>query len=84
MTIRESETVEPVAPYPVFLRRGDARPEVESLVAGLAAGPGGAGLHKYLYAAAADQTVVMVTSRDVPLARALRGRPGWSEPMEGS
>ena len=82
MTTHPPEAAEPVAPYPVFLRGGDARAEVDSLVSGLRDQPGGAGLHKYLYAAAANQTVVMVTSRDVPLARALRDRPGWSEPME--
>lgn len=84
MIAPRGEAAERLVPYPVFLRRGDGRSEVDSLIAELAGVPGGAGLHKYLYAAEADQTVVMVTSRDVPLARVLRERAEWLEPMEGN
>jgi len=71
-------------PLPVFVRRGDARSEIDRLVAELGTAPEAAGLHKYIYAAKADQTVVMVASRSAPLAGALRGRAGWIEPVEGS
>lgn len=68
--------------HPIFIRRGDARIEVDRLIAELGVSPADAGLHKYLYVAKADQTVVMVVGRSSPLANALRGRPDWSEPME--
>lgn len=71
---------------PVFIRRGDGRAEVDEILFQLEArgAPGeDLGFVKYLYVTQADQTVVMVTSRDAPLARALRARPGWSEPIEG-
>lgn len=74
---------EPDPEYPVFVRRGDARPEVDRLLAELQSAPDQAGFHKYVYVARADQTVVMVATRDAPLARALRAREGWSEPKEG-
>jgi hypothetical protein len=67
--------------YPVFTRRGDARREVDELVRGLAKSPTEAGLHKAIYAAQADQTVVLVTDRKAPLASALRAT-GWQEPRE--
>lgn len=67
--------------YPVFVRRGDARGEVDLAARGLGMSPAAAGLHKTIYAARADQTVVLVTSRDAPIAAALRER-GWAEPKD--
>lgn len=67
---------------PVFIKRGDARGEVDRLLAELGATPAEAGFHKYLFVTKADQTVVMVASRSSPIAGALRGRAGWVEPME--
>lgn len=64
-------------PLPVFVRPGDGRDEVDRLVR--EAGPG-SGFEKYFYVARADQTVVMVAGREVPLAALLRARPGWTEP----
>jgi hypothetical protein len=75
---------EPSAALPVFIRRGDARAEVDRLVRELAATPAAAGFVKYFHVSKADQTVVMTAGRDTPLAHALRARPGWSEPVEGS
>lgn len=71
---------------PVFIRRGDGRAEVDEILHQLEerGAPGqDLGFVKYLYVTNAEQTVVIVTSRDTPLARALRARPGWSEPIEG-
>jgi hypothetical protein len=68
---------------PVFIKRGDSRGEVDALVRELSLTPEAAGLQKYIYASQANQTVVMVSGREVPLARSLRGRPGWLEPREG-
>lgn len=69
--------------YPVFTKRGDARAEVDQLLAELSAAHGEAtGFLKYLYVTRAEQTVVMVTDRTSPLATALRGRRGWNEPGE--
>ena len=68
--------------YPVFIARGDARAEVDRLVASIAPTPAAAGFHKYFYVAKADQTVVMATGRDAPLAAALRARREWTEPVE--
>ena len=67
---------------PVFIARGDARAEVARLLKTLAPSPAAAGFHKYFYVAKADQTVVMATGRETPLAAALRARPEWSEPVE--
>ncbi|HEV2147960.1 MAG TPA: hypothetical protein VGR37_11210 [Longimicrobiaceae bacterium] len=67
----------------VFTHRGDSRPEVDRLLAELKREHGpdvDAGLHKYMYVTKADMTVVMVHAADSPLAAALRGRPGWTEP----
>jgi hypothetical protein len=71
----------PVAEYPVFVRRGDARAEVDEAVRDSGGTPVQAGLHKIIYAERADQTVVLVTHREAPLAAALRAR-GWAEPRE--
>ena len=68
--------------FPVFIAHGDVRAEIDRLVKTLAPTTAGAGLHKYFYVAKANQTVVMATARDAPLAAALRGRPEWSEPVE--
>jgi hypothetical protein len=70
--------------FPVFVARGDARAEVDRLLGELGLAPEAAGFRKYFYVAKAEQTVVMTLGRDTPLAAALRGRRGWSEPMEGS
>ena len=68
--------------YPVFIARGDARPEVDRLARSLAPSPAAAGLHKCFYVARADQTVVMATGRDAPLAAALRALRELTEPVE--
>jgi hypothetical protein len=68
---------------PVFIKRGDSRGEVDALIRELALTPEAAGLQKYIYATQANQTVVMVADREAPLARSLRNRLGWLEPMEG-
>lgn len=46
-----------------------------------AGGEAAAGLQRVIYVTRANQTVVMVTGRDTPLARALRSA-GWQEPQE--
>jgi hypothetical protein len=69
--------------YHVLTHRGDARAEVDRVVAELKREQGGeaeTGFHKYLYVTKADSTVVMVESADSPLTRALRARAGWQEP----
>lgn len=71
----------PQQEYPVFRKDGDARAEVERLTRGLGHDPAASGHHKTIYAARADQTVVLVTDRESPLARELRAR-GWSEPRD--
>ncbi|HEV2130857.1 MAG TPA: hypothetical protein VGR27_07135 [Longimicrobiaceae bacterium] len=73
--------------YPVFIKRGDTRAEVDRILEELKrahGSAGAAGFHKYLHVSKANQTVVMVTGRDTPLAVALRGRAGWLEPTEPS
>lgn len=67
---------------PVFIKRGDFRAEVDALFRELALSPEEAGFQKYIYATQANQTVVMTTSRDAPVAQALRRRPGWLEPLD--
>lgn len=67
--------------YPVFIKRGDARQEVDAIARRLGSTPAAAGLHKAIYAAQADQTVVLVTDRDASLAAALRA-DGWMEPRD--
>lgn len=66
-------------PYPVFVRRGDAREEVDEIVAALGLTAADAGLHKYLFVAQAHQTVVMVSDAGCPLAETLRTRKTWNE-----
>lgn len=72
----------PAAEYPVFTRTGDLRGEVERIGRELASNASEAGLHKVIYVARANQTVVMVTDREAPLAEELRRRR-WEEPREG-
>ena len=67
--------------HPVFVRPGDALAEVDALVRELG-GADAAGLHRHMYVTRADQTVVMTTTPDVPLAAALRTRPSWLEPTD--
>jgi hypothetical protein len=71
------------ARYHVMTKRGDARAEVDAALAALA-GRGvsreASGFHKYLHVTQAEQTVVMVASRECALAVVLRGRTGWGEP----
>lgn len=70
-------------PYYVFVKPGDARPELEELLEHLAEGAAEAvGYHKSIFVTQANQTVVFVTGREVPLAGALRGREGWQEPEQ--
>lgn len=73
--------------FPVFLRRGDARAEVDALLRELRERHGAdadLGFHKYLFVTRADQTVVMVTSLAAPLAQALARRGGWQRPDTGA
>lgn len=83
MAAPPAELPGPEEAFPVFIHRGDARREVDDLVAGLG-GAAAAGFRKYFFVAQADQTVVMASGRGAPLAEALRGRRGWAEPVEGS
>ncbi len=70
--------------FPVFVKRGDSRAEVDRLIREMELTPEEAGLQKYIYVVQGNQTVVMVTSRDAPVAEALRRVQGWLEPVEGS
>ena len=67
----------------VFLKRGDARGEVDAALARLAArgvAREASGLDKCIHVTQAEQTVLMVDGRDTPLAAEMRGKPGWTEP----
>ncbi|MBV9774477.1 MAG: hypothetical protein JO040_11035 [Gemmatimonadetes bacterium] len=69
--------------FHVLTHRGDARPEVDRVLAELkrAHGPDApTGFHKYLFVTKAESTVVMVDGPDAPVARALRARGRWQEP----
>lgn len=70
--------------FPVFVKRGDFRSEVDDLIRDSELTPDEAGLQKYFYVTQGNQTVVMVTTRESPLALILRSRPGWLEPIEES
>lgn len=73
----------PAPEYHVLVRKGDARSEVDRLLAELKRAHGAdvdAGFHKYMYVTKSDMTVVMARAADSLLAAALRGRPGWTEP----
>jgi hypothetical protein len=69
--------------YHVLIRKGDALAEVDAALEALQ-GRGvsreASGFHKCMHVIQAAQTVVMVESRDAPLAAELRGRAGWAEP----
>ena len=67
--------------YHVLTRDGDGTGEIEAALR-TAGSPQSAGLHKYFYVARANQTVVMATSPDAAIAVALRGLPGWREPVD--
>lgn len=70
-------------PHHVLTRQGDGLVDVDAALAGLEArgiDREAAGYHRAFFVTRADQTVVMVTSREAPLAEALRGWPGWREP----
>ena len=67
---------------PVFVKRGDALAEVEAVLRELGVRPEEGGLHRSFFVTKADQTVVTTTTEGAPLARALRSRPGWTEPRE--
>lgn len=71
------------APFHVLIKPGDALAEVDRALADLKArgvSREDAGFHKYMYVTQARQTVLMVATRQSPLAAELRGRPGWAEP----
>jgi hypothetical protein len=71
------------APFHVLTRHGDAIEEVDAALRALAErgiAREQSGFHKYLHVTRAEQTVVMVSSRDAPLAVELRSRSGWAEP----
>ncbi len=70
--------------YHVFVKRGDARAEVEAVLEELGTTPEAAGLHRYIYVAQAHQTVAMLARADVPLAGTLRALEGWREPAAGA
>lgn len=68
--------------YHVMIKPGDALKEVDRALEALRArgvSREDAGFHKYMYVTQARQTVLMLTTRDAPLAADLRGR-GWMEP----
>jgi hypothetical protein len=67
----------------VLTRPGDGLAEVDAALAALAArgvDREASGFRKAFFVTRADQTVVMVSGRDTPLAGELRGRSGWREP----
>jgi hypothetical protein len=64
--------------YHVMIKQGDAVGEVDRALEALK-GREEAGFHKYMFVTQAKQTVLMLTSRESPLAADLRGR-GWTEP----
>lgn len=66
----------------VFTRRGDASAEVEGLLREFRADgtPEEAGFVRYFYVTRAEQTVVLVASREAPFAVRLRSLAGWQEP----
>lgn len=65
--------------YHVLTRRGDALSDIEREVSRLGSREA-AGLHRYFYVSRANQTVVMATHADAPIAKALRALPAWDEP----
>lgn len=70
-------------PHHVFTKSGDACAEVDEALRALAArgvSREASGYVKCLHVTRAEQTVVMVATRDAPLSAELRSRPGWREP----
>ncbi|MQA89628.1 MAG: hypothetical protein GEU90_05270 [Gemmatimonas sp.] len=65
--------------YHVLTKSGDASAEIEEAVKALGTREN-AGLHRYYYVKRANQTVVMASGVDSPIARVLRERAGWKEP----
>jgi len=65
--------------YLVLVREGDATREVTAAVRALGLTPEAAGLHRTLFVTRANQTVVMVTNVETPIAAALLAR-GWAAP----
>ncbi|HEX8392299.1 MAG TPA: hypothetical protein VF665_08100 [Longimicrobium sp.] len=71
------------APFHIMIKPGDALAEVDRALAALQSrgvSNDDAGFHKYMFVTQAKQTVLMVTTRQAPLAAELRGKPGWTEP----
>jgi len=69
--------------YHVLIHRGDALAEVDRVLEALKRERGAdadLGFHKYMYVTRAEQTVVMVSGPDSPVAVALRAGKGWTEP----
>lgn len=69
------------ASYHVLTCHGDALREVEDALRSIGT-PEEAGLFRHFFVTRANQTVVMATGEDAPIAKALRGRAGWREPRE--
>ena len=67
-------------PSHIFIKKGDALREVDAALQRLGMDPAAAGFTKYLFATQADQTIVFLAARDVPLAAELRALRGWTEP----
>jgi hypothetical protein len=68
-----------VSDYHILIRQGDASAEIEQLLR--EAGPNEpTGLRRYYYVSRANQTIVMTTDANAPIARRLREREGWREP----
>ena len=68
--------------YHVMIKAGDAVAEVDRALEALkrrGVSREEAGFHKYMFVTQAKQTVLMLTSRESPLAADLRGQ-GWMEP----
>ncbi len=71
------------APFHILIKSGDALAEVDralDALKGRGVSREDAGFHKYMFVTQAKQTVLMVTSRQAPLAAELRGKAGWTEP----
>lgn len=69
--------------FHVLIHPGDARAEVDRALEALKRRHGAEadlGFHKYMYVTRAEQTVVMVSGPDAPVAVALRAGKGWEEP----
>ena len=67
--------------YHVLTCDGDALREVNDALRSIGT-PESAGLYRHFFVTRANQTVVMTTGPEAPLAAALRRRPGWREPTD--